>query len=242
MNRLHLFLVLSAAGAAAPLAAQSPYPDYVPVSVVQTEEATFPADLVAIGVKSGAATVAVAIDDRGNLTDYLVTGYTNPGFAAHAVVALKKWKFQAAQIRGRPRNSKADLSFDFQVQGVVVVSLTAGAFDELLRTQIDGPHSYHACTLAQLDHIPTPTKIVKPAYDPSVAGSKHGGKVSVEFYIDETGRVRMPSVDLETNEAYEDLAATAIAAVAQWQFDPPTVKGRPVLVVAHQDFTFQPAP
>jgi len=74
-----------------------------------------------------------------------------------------------------------------------------------------------------------------------VPGSKRGGKVSVEFYIDETGRVRMPSVDLETNEAYEDLSATAIAAVGQWQFEPPTVKGRPVLVVAHQDFTFQPA-
>jgi len=137
MNRLPLSLVLAALGAAAPLAAQSPYPDYVPVSMVQTEEATFPANLVANGVKSGAATVAVAIDDRGNLTDYLVTGYTNPAFAEHAIVALKKWKFQAAQIHGRARDSKADLSFDFQVQGVVVVSLTAGAYDEILRTQQD---------------------------------------------------------------------------------------------------------
>jgi hypothetical protein len=29
--------------------------------------------------------------------------------------------------------------------------------------------------------------------------------------------------------------------VAQWQFDPPLAKGRPVLVLAHQDFSFSAA-
>jgi hypothetical protein len=29
--------------------------------------------------------------------------------------------------------------------------------------------------------------------------------------------------------------------VAQWQFDPPTAKGKPVLVLAQQDFNFKPA-
>jgi TonB family protein len=64
----------------------------------------------------------------------------------------------------------------------------------------------------------------------------------VEFYIDPQGNVRMPSVSRETIEANEELSAVAIAAVSQWQFDPPLAKGRPVLVLAQQDFTFKPAP
>jgi hypothetical protein len=51
----------------------------------------------------------------------------------------------------------------------------------------------------------------------------------------------MPSVSRETNEANEELAAIAITAVSQWQFDPPTSKGKPVLVLAQQDFSFNPA-
>jgi hypothetical protein len=51
----------------------------------------------------------------------------------------------------------------------------------------------------------------------------------------------MPSVDQETIVANEELAAAAITAVSQWQFEPPTSKGRPVLVLAHQDFEFKPA-
>jgi TonB family protein len=242
MNRPRIALLLLALGAALTAGAQSPFPDYVPVSMVQTEEATFPAELVTIGIKSGAATVAVAIDETGHLTDYLVTGYTHPAFATHAVAALKQWKYEAAQIRGRPRNSKADLTFDFQVKGVVVVSFSAETRAEIFRAKIvPNSEGYHACTLAQLDRIPTPTKIVNPAYGPADARSSRGGVVSVEFYIDETGRVRMPSVSLETNENNEALAAIAISSVGQWQFEPPLVRGRPVLVLAHQDFSFKPA-
>jgi TonB family protein len=238
--RLAVLLPLALA-AALPARAQSPFPDYVPVSMVQTEEATFPSELVALGIKGGAATVAISIDEQGHLTDYVVTGYTHPLFAAHAVAALRNWKYEAAQIKGRPRNTKADLSFEFEVQGVVV-TFSHGDQDAVVHALI-APNSqaFHACTLAQLDRIPVPTTIVKPAYSPADARSSRGGLVSVEFYIDETGRVRIPSVSVETNETNEALAAIAIGAVSQWQFDPPLLKGRPVLVLAHQDFSFSAA-
>jgi TonB family protein len=217
-------------------------PDYVPVKINQTEEAVFPSSLVSLGVKSGSASVAVAIDAAGRLTDYLVTAYTHPAFADSAVAALKKWTFEPALIHGFPRNSKSDLTFRFQVEGVVVVTMTNLAFDEMLHLKLaPGSLAYSACTLGELDRIPTPTKIVNPVYPNELARSSRGGHVLVSFYIDEQGRVRMPSVSRETNEANGELSAIAITAVAQWQFEPPTAKGQPVLVAAQQDFQFKPS-
>jgi TonB family protein len=222
--------------------AQIGLPAYVPIKIDQTTEAVFPRKMVAVGIKSGAASVAIAVDDNGRLTDYLVTAYSHPAFAESAVEAVKKWKFEPARVHGSPRNSKSDITFRFELEGVVVVTLTPLSYGELVRFKI-APESeaYSACTLAQLDRIPNPTKIVNPAYPNQLARSSLGGRIHVEFYIDETGRVRMPSVSRETNEASEELSAAAIMAVAQWQFDPPTMKGRPVLVLAQQDFNFKPA-
>ena len=62
----------------------------------------------------------------------------------------------------------------------------------------------------------------------------------MEFYIDPQGRVRIPSVSRETIEANPGLAAAAVTAVSQWQFAPPVSNGKPVLVVASQDFSFRP--
>ena len=101
--------------------------------------------------------------------------------------------------------------------------------------------SFSACTLGQLDRTPTPIKIVKPVYPGRLARSSHGGHVTVEFYIDEQGRVRLASVDRQTIEANEELAAAAVTAVEQWQFEPPLMNGRPVLTLAQQDISFKPA-
>jgi TonB family protein len=217
-------------------------PDYVPVKIHQTVEAVYPSSLVNLGVKSGSASVAIAVDAAGRLTDYLVTAYTHPAFADSAVTALKKWTFEAALIHGFPRNSKSDLTFRFQVEGVVVVTMTTLDYDEMIHLKLaPASTAYSSCALGELDRIPTPTKIVNPVYPNELARSSRGGHVIVGFYIDEQGHVRMPSVSRETIEANEELAAIAVMAVSQWQFEPPTSKGRPVLVTAQQDFHFKPS-
>jgi TonB family protein len=239
--KIPLLCLLTLCGALK-LPGQISFLEYVPVKMDQTAEAVFPRSLVGLGLKSGAASIAIAVDEKGQMTDYLVTAYTHPLFAENAVTALKKWKFEPAQIHGIPRNSKADLTFKFELEGVVVVSVSSLSVSEIIKYKL-APMSqaYTACTLAQLDRIPTPTKIVNPSYPGELARSSRGGKVSVEFYIDEQGHVRMPSTSPETIEANEELASIAVAAVGQWQFDPPMQKGRPVLVLAQQDFTFKPA-
>lgn len=64
------------------------------------------------------------------------------------------------------------------------------------------------------------------------------GDVTVSFYIDEQGAVRMPYVLGQPNLELADLA---VEAVRQWKFEPPTRQGRPVLVHAQQLFRFNRA-
>jgi TonB family protein len=219
-----------------------PASDYVPMKFIQTVAPVFPQKVLALGLKSGEATVAIQIDTDGALTDFLVTTYSHPAFAEVAVAALRKWRYEPARIHGAPRSAKADLTFNFEAQGVVVVDMSVLEQAEMLRFRISpNAMTYSASTLSQLDRIPTPIKIVKPVYPENIARSSHGGRITVEFYIDEQGHVRLPSVDRETIEANGELSAMAITAVEQWQFEPPLVNGRPVVTLAQQNFNFKPA-
>jgi TonB family protein len=237
------FLVLCASLLCSPLApAQIGLPDYVPVKMNQNVDATYPLSMVTAGIKSGVASLAISVDDKGVLTDCLATAYTHPAFAESAAAALRKWTFEPARIHGAPRNSKADLTFHFELDGVAVVSMDVISYNELVHFKV-APNSeaYNVCTVSQLDRALTPTKTVNPVYPAELARSSHGGHVLVAFYIDQLGRVRMPSVARETIEANAELAAVAVTAVSQWQFEPPLSQGMPVLVAANQDFAFKPA-
>lgn len=216
-------------------------PDYEPMKADQRDLPGFPQQVLTQGLRSGQVRVAVQIDPDGRLADYLVTAYSHPAFVDGAVASVKKWRFEPARIHGSPRSATAEYTFNYEAEGVVVVDMTDQTIAELLRMTI-APNSqaFMARTLSQLDRTPTPIKIVRPAYPKTLARSSRGGRVTVEFYIDEQGHVRMPSVDRQTIEANEELAAAAVTAVEQWQFEPPLLKGRPVLTLAQQDFSFKP--
>ncbi len=236
-------LALCASILCSPLAiAQIGLPDYVPVKINQTVDAVYPSRMVAAGVKSGVASLAIAVDDNGVLTDCLATAYTHPAFAEAARAALQKWTFEPARIHGAPRNSKADLTFHFELDGVAVVSLNVVSYNEQMLLRI-APNSgaYSVCALSQLDRAPAPTKTVNPVYPTQLAHSSRGGHVQVDFYIDQLGNVRMPSVSKETIEANAELAAVAVMALSQWHFEPPLHSGQPVVATASQDFNFKPA-
>jgi len=232
-------LACSALLLALPAAAQDPWNpvDRRTLSIVQTEQAVFPLRLLQTSVMNGDAWVAIDVDEKGQLTDWVVTGYSRKEFADSAVEALKQWRYLPPSLDGQPWASVRELRFDFSRTGVVVNFVGADAitnrFDELFA----GHFAYRTYTLRELDRTPTPIHVVtpvSPASDPS--GATH--EVTVEFYIDEQGRVRLPSVDRA--EAGTIYASCAITAVRGWRFDPPLCKGRPVLVLAHQQFKFVP--
>jgi TonB family protein len=209
------------------------------MKVIQTDHVVFPRAPRDLGIKTGSVHVAIQVDETGKLTDHLVTAYTHRAFADTAVNALKRWRYEPAYLHGRAHSATVDLTFNFESQGLVVVDLNVGSYVELRNYQLHPEaYSYRACTLRQLDRIPTPTKVVKPVYPVESAKQPQAGKVTVEFYIDEQGQVRLPAVSRVTTQTSGALSAAAVEAVSQWEFEPPMSKGRPVLVAARQDFNF----
>lgn len=203
------------------------------IGIEQTGVLVYPVSMTAEGVYSGEVSVVIGIDAEGKLSDWLITGYTRRAFAEAAAAAIQRWIYSPARVGGHRRASRASILFEFRNQGVVVQTLPGALVRQALSSILESHYEYRPCLLRELDRIPTPIHVVPPAA--KLEGSPRS--VTVEFYIDEQGRVRLPAVDRES--ADDLLAAAAVAAVEQWRFEPPLRKGRPVLVYAHQEFTFQ---
>jgi TonB family protein len=210
--------------------------DWQSLKILQTADPIFPSHLMQLGVADGEARVVINTDASGKLADWLVVGYSHREFAEAAVVAIKQWKFEPARLQGEPVGTTVELAFYFEVKGVVVSTTCAVEYLEgqLMRILKDS-YTYHPCSLRELDRIPTPIVIITPQYSGALAQKGVTGKVTVEFFIDETGAVRLPAASAKDDTM---LTALAIDALRQWKFAPPTSKGRGVLVKASQEFDF----
>lgn len=228
---------LASVASALPPGMEAP-PPYVPLQVHQTQPARFPPAMQDVGLYTGEATIAVAIDRDGRLSDCLAVRYSHPAFADAAVEAVRHWSYGPALIRGRPESATADINFYFKSRGTVVVDLTPIMYADLVHFRVaPNAMAYSARSLRELDRIPVPVSIVKP-------GNPHHrqtARVRVSFYIDESGRVRMAAASSDATLNNNDLTAEAVTAVEQWRFEPPLYHGRPTIAFVEQDFNFRPA-
>jgi TonB family protein len=230
-------LVCSALWLAVPISAQTGAvaTDQGSLQIVQTEPLRFPVLLNDSSVMNGDATVAIHVDQDGRLTDCLVTGYSRREFADTAVAALKEWSFVPSRVNGVPWPSVQEVHFDISRTGVVI---SVSGFDfvmDRVDEMAEDSYAYRSHTLRELDRIPTPVHVVSPVSPALVPGVKRH-TVAVDFYIDEKGMVRMPSVArADVGTAW---AASALDAVRQWRFEPPLYRGRPTLVLVRQEFNF----
>lgn len=79
-------------------------------------------------------------------------------------------------------------------------------------------------------------KQVNPVYPEEAKKKGVHGRVVLEALIDETGRVLSTKVLLADDP---ELAAAAQEAVSQWEYEPPTLKGKPVKVKWFVNITFR---
>ena len=210
--------------------------DWQSLKILQTADPIFPSHLVQVGVGDGEARVVINTDAGGKLVDWLVVGYTHREFAEAAVVAIKQWRFEPARLRGEPVGTTVELSFYFEAKGVVVSTTSADILEGQLMRIMATHYTYQPCSPRELDRIPTPVVTITPQYSGALAKKGVQGKVTVEFFIDETGAVRLPAASANDDTL---LTALAIDALSQWKFAPPTSKGRGVLVRASQEFDFK---
>jgi TonB family protein len=236
----HRLLMIAAAALAAGRAgaAESRIPTEVPWKIHQTIPAAYPPKLMQHGVTHGEAQVRLSISASGQLTDALVTACTFREFGIEALHAVKEWKFEPARVNGEPVGVVGDIVFEFQVNGPVAIEKRIAAANDDTEEKLN-VFAYRAEGSKRLDNIPTPTHLVPPVYPKEWSDRGIAGHATVEFFIDETGRARVP---VAITAAHPLLAAAGVAAVSQWTFEPPKRDGKPVLARIQQDFNFEPQP
>ncbi|MBS0662224.1 MAG: energy transducer TonB [Verrucomicrobia bacterium] len=213
----------------------APATTLTPFRIEPTFELKFPPALLLDAVTQGDVWVLVSVSAEGKLTDSLVTRYTHRALADEAQSALGKWRYEPARRDGQPINACAEVHFHFAATGAVVSLNPMSTVASLTAFVRDVPYITTLCRPDELDRPPAAIHTVNPP-TPS-AGP--GGRVVIDFVIDEKGRPRLPVLVSTTDQRF---VAPSAEALAQWRFAPPTRRGQPVAVPARQEFVFAAQP
>lgn len=214
-----------------------PEESHVPLKVEQRARINFPSRALTEGASRGEVVLMLDVSETGEVGDTLAVEYTRRDFAEAALDAVKRWRFIPGRVNGRPIGSYVTVAIRFEVSGVLAyvkpvhTKETEGGSD-------DGS-GYRPVNVAMLDRVPAALAREGPIYPREWIQQGRTGSVTVEFFIDEQGKVRFPRA---IGDADEWLAGAALAAVSDWRFESPMRNGQPVLVRAQQVFDFRVPP
>lgn len=190
----------------------------------------YPQEAQDAGIYSGDVQVIVSIDTEGRIADSLMLGYTHPALAASVQQALPRYRFQPILTDGKPAMVRVGLKFFFSTSGLVLSHTSLESLHARFR-QLEGP-AYTSRLVQKLKDLDEPMVVRRSVQPTNAPGA---GKVVLDFYIDETGRARLPAI---RSADHPELAEAAAEALLQWEFAPPRRGGEPVVVRAAQQFVF----
>ena len=186
------------------------------------------------GLGEGHVALAIGRTAAGEPTDVLVLQATDSRLAAAVVEAAREWRF-------KPSNDPADLvsrtvRIGFRLNGVIVYPFGKKHIEEVLDavSDIKMREPVRVPRVQSLAQAPKPLAQPMPAYPAVLQSQAIEGSAAVRFYVDEEGRVRLPEVIEATTPEFAD---AALAAVAQWRYEPPQHRGRNI--VASDNWAFQ---
>ena len=224
--------------AAKPPAGYPPLEQYTPAAIAPNEprlEILFPGAATARSVERGTARVAVLVDANGTAVDYLVTQATDPAFGQALIDELKHRKFRSAQINGVAVPDRVEVGYVFDAPSTAMQVMEAAASNARRGA---GMNEVSTEPETKLDADLTITAASLPLLPPEAKALATGGKpvkVFVTFFVDQQGHVRVPQVESSPSPA---LVADAVRVVQKWSFKPPTIKGKPALVMAGRPVRF----
>lgn len=179
------------------------------------------------GIAKGTALVAVSWDDQGRAEDVVVLDTSFPAFGEEAREAVSQWRRPAG------KRGVQTYSFSFGIGGVLVV---AGKMLNDYAAEARAERPPRAVLPEQLDEEPRLLVQPMPVVGADVTDKYQTGRVVVEYFVDEDGRVRAPSV---IHATADEFARAALAAMAQWRYEAPRRGGKPVVTSMRYAFDFK---
>lgn len=199
----------------------------------------FPQARLQEGQLSGVVRIAFEVDHHGELRDWIALEATHGDFVDSIAHAIDSWRFSAPYVNGQNRSVVGELTVNFDSSGSVL-SFDGSSLMNVRINELTG-NTNRAILLANardLDAPPYPLSQPMPQVPKDLIEKHKGARAVFSFYIDEAGRARIPA--LLRTEGSPDLGMLLAAqdALEQWQFEPPTKRGRPVKVKLAQTFVF----
>jgi TonB family protein len=198
----------------------------------------FPPFLRHAGLLQGTVVAAIGHDEKGRADDILILETTDPRFSDAVLDAVREWRFKRREPSSATTEDAAPVvRFLFTTGSVSVVPLTPAARGTTRRairaeTPIELPNFSH------LDQVPAPLHQPPPEFPATLRARSAEGSVVVKYFVDATGKVRLPSVISATKPEF---GAAALAAIRQWRYAPPRIDGQPVVALERHSFHFNAA-
>jgi len=197
----------------------------------------FPNAARARGVSHGRAEASVLVDADGKPLDFFVTSETDPAFGRALIEHLQTLAFQPAMVGGQPVPARCAFSYDFSSQGATGMNVLDASAN---RSSLGKSKPSHAAIAeSKLDHALEILEGNVPTLPRGFPVPDKPVKVSVTFFVDETGQVRTPNVE---SAGSPQVFAPVIAALSTWKFKAPMAGGKPALVFAGRTFLLAQAP
>jgi len=207
-----------------------------PLKIIQTTELRLKDPLNPEVPATGEVRLLVLVDDTGRLTDLMLLGSTHRAFTEMAVEGLQQWRFEPARANGQAVGLRTTVRIFFGSHGRVISVRGGDVLAGLAGKPFAFEFSDRQVDEQNLDHPLRATHVVRPLFPAQLAGRLTGRTpVVIDFFVDETGRPRMPVI---VSSTHPELSLAALDAIDQWRFDPPTHDGRPAIVRAKQVFVF----
>jgi len=190
----------------------------------------YPYPLLRDGAK-GEATVGLIINEKGRVSYATVKKASRPEFGGATLAMLEAWEFEPALKDGRPTRSVFSFKQEFSPHDTEVVPDR-----ETNMASLERKHPDRIVSAGNLDRHPVPTTTREPVFPVSLPNAVVTGRAVVEILIDKEGRVCLPRVVSASDPAF---GWAAVQAVTFWSFEPPTMKGQPVITRVRIPFNFE---
>ena len=207
------------------------------LKILEMKLPSYPMKMTFEGIYGGQARVVFSVDERGELIDVFQESYTHPEFGRLAAESIWKWKFQPSKLNGEPITVVKAIDFNFDDKrgvfssGIIEAAAAKLNFGRHAKSkQMYGPND--------LDEELQAIEMGAPFFPEEFKNSDVDGMATVVFYIDEKGETRLPYTSEYSHLAF---GQSAVHAVLNWKFKPPTVNGKPASILVRQQFNFKDA-